>query len=84
MRRERYSVQAPANKEGAGLWLAFSYGGETYSDPDSRVREKFTHREFVGEWDVAYIDFLRDKAIAGFLGSLMHGVSFQSTASTLP
>jgi len=32
-RLERYDVEAPANKEGAGLWLEFTYLGETYTDP---------------------------------------------------
>jgi hypothetical protein len=83
-RRLRYSAEAPANKEGAGLWLTFGYGGETYSDPDSRIRARFSHREFLGEWDRAYMQFLRDRAILGFLETLMRGVTFKTTAGSLP
>lgn len=83
-RLERYLVEAPANKRGAGLWLTFGYGGETYSLPDGNERIGFSGREFMSEWDTAYIDFLRDKAIAEFLATLTEGYTFETSAGSLP
>lgn len=83
-RLERYKVEAPANKEGAGLWLHFAYGGETYTDPATGKREPFEHRAFVAEYHSAYWDFLRDKAIQAFLTSLLRGYTFRTSAGNLP
>ncbi|WP_369260146.1 hypothetical protein [Streptomyces sp. R35] len=83
-RLERYAVEAPANKNGAGLWLTFGYSGETYSFPDGTGRIGFSHREFLDEWDTAYIDFLRDKAIKEFLATLTSDCGFRTSAGNLP
>ncbi|GGR72424.1 hypothetical protein GCM10010169_15480 [Micromonospora fulviviridis] len=84
LRLERYTVEAPANKEFAGLWFTFGYGGETYKSPNSRDREPFEHRKFFGEYEVAYGRFLRDKAILSFMSQIMSGIDFRSSASVLP
>lgn len=83
-RLERYQVEAPANKHGAGLWVTLGYGGETYSPPDGKERVGFSGREFLAEWDTAYIDFLRNKAAGEFLATLTEGYTFKSTAGNLP
>lgn len=81
-RLERYIVEAPGNKQGAGLWLVFSYAGETYSMDEARVR--FEHEPFLAEAGRAYVNFLRDKALGRFLAGLLQDVTFRSTAGNLP
>jgi len=82
-RLERYLTEAPANKEGAGLWMSFVYGGETYSFPDGSARVNFDSDRFFFEHG-AYVRFLRDKAIGRFLASLMYGTDFETSPDTLP
>lgn len=81
-RLERYVIEAPANKEGAGLWLSFSYNGETYTLGDSRIR--FDLDPFLSEGGGAYVTFLRDKALGRFLTSLLQDTTFRSSTDTLP
>jgi hypothetical protein len=81
-RLERYVLEAPANKGGAGLWLQFSYGGETHTLDEERVR--FDSDQFVAEGGHAYVTFLRDKALTRFLTSLLQDVPFRSATDTLP
>lgn len=79
---ERYTVEAPANKEGAGLWLNFSYNGETLSLAEAR--EPFDLSKFIGLSQGAYVSFLRDKALGTFLAQLLADTSFRSATATLP
>lgn len=79
---ERYNIEAPANKEGAGLWLQFSHGGETYSL--GAVREKFDLSRFLRQSGIAYTQFLRDKALDKFLANLLGDTSFRSATTSLP
>lgn len=80
----RYSIEAPANMGWSSLWFKFSYGGESYSAPESNLREAFDPEAFLAEYDTAYVEFLRDKAINRFMEWLLHGYHFKSTASSLP
>jgi hypothetical protein len=86
MRLERYALEAPANKGRLGLWVRFSYAGDTYTVPESDdlERVKFNGTDFFEEHEDAYVGFLRNTAIEGFLGSLLNGYTFQTSASTLP
>lgn len=85
MRLCRYTIEAPANKEGAALWFKFAYGGETYSSPDlAQERTPFDPEHFLDESDRAYVKFLRDTAIGGFLESLFKEYSFKTSAYLLP
>lgn len=85
MRICRYTIEAPANKEGAAVWFKFSYGGETYSNPDrDQERTPFEPEHFLDESDRAYVKFLRDTAIDGFLESLLKEYSFKTSAYQLP
>jgi hypothetical protein len=85
MRLYRYSLEAPANKDGAALWVKFSYGGETYSSPSGRQqRTPFNADQFLTEYDRAYVGFLRDTAIGGFLASLFREYVFRTSAYLLP
>jgi hypothetical protein len=83
-RLERYNVEGPANKEGKSVWTTFQYGGETYADPRTQQRVAFQPTGFFSEGDVAYAEFLRERAIRTFLTSLLAGHSFESTAGVLP
>lgn len=79
----RYSVEAPANMEWKSLWVRFSYSGQAYTSPTGE-REAFDPT-VLNEWSEAYLGFLRDFALNGFLASLMHGYHFKTaTSSRLP
>jgi hypothetical protein len=80
----RFSVEAPANMGWSSLWFTFEYRGESYTSPDNNTRETFDPNVFLAEYDRAYINFLRDAAINGFMQWLMRGYSFRSTAGELP
>jgi hypothetical protein len=82
----RYSLEAPANKEGVALWARFSYGGETYASPSQppQARIPFNPDLFLAEYDRAYAHFLRDNAIGGLLTSLLDGYEFRTSPYQLP
>jgi hypothetical protein len=83
-RIRHYSLEAPGNLGWSTLWFTFQYRGETYTDPDSGVREPFLADAFLTEYPTAYVDFLRDNAISGFLRWLLDGYHFKSAASFVP
>lgn len=83
-RRLNYAVQAPGNLNYSSLWFTFAYMGESYTDPESNMREAFNSNAFLSEYDAAYTSFLRDSAINGFMEWLMRGYRFKSTAGSLP
>lgn len=83
-RRIRFSVEAPGNKRYSSLWFSFQYIGETYTDPDTNLREAFEADLLLSEYDKAYIQFLRDSAINGFMEWLLKGYRFNTTSGGLP
>ena len=83
-RLTKFQVEAPANHAWSTLWLNFSYAGDSYTSPDGRVREAFVPEALLGEYDRAYVEFLRDSAINGFMEWLLRGFQFKSTAGLLP
>ena len=80
----RFSVEAPANMEWSSLWFEFTYGSESYTSPDTGVRMEIGAEDVLAEYESAYIDFLRESAINGFLQSLMTGYRFRTTSSEIP
>lgn len=82
-RRIRYSVEAPSNRGFAGLWFVFGYGSETYTDPDTGMREWVEPSILLEEYDRAY-RFVWDRAIGGFMKSLLSQLQFKTTASYIP
>ena len=83
-RRLRFSVEAPGNLQYSTLWFALQYIGETYESAEDGHREAFNPNEFLSEYIQAYVSFLRDNAINGFLEWLLHGYSFKTTVGGLP
>jgi hypothetical protein len=83
-RRLGFSVEAPGNLEYSTLWFNFQYMGETYTSPETGTREPFNPSDFLTEYAPAYVSFLRDNAINGFMDSLLHSYYFKSTAGSLP
>lgn len=83
-RRLRFSVEAPGNLAYSTLWFTFEYMGETYAAPEGGRREAFNPNEFLTEYEQAYVTFLRDNAINGFMEWLLRGYYFKSTAGSLP
>lgn len=79
-----YQVEAPGNLEWSSLWLTFQYRAESYTSPTDGTREDFDPDAFLREYEEAYIWFLRDRAILGFLASLLRGYSFKTTPGVLP
>jgi len=83
-RRLVFAAEAPGNLQYSTLWLRFEYIGETYTSPDDGHREPFSPNEFLTEYTQAYVSFLRDIAINGFMDWLLRGYYFKSTAGPLP
>jgi hypothetical protein len=83
-RRLRFGVEAPANLEYSTLWFSFSYGGESYTEATTGKREGFDPNVFLSEYEQAYVGFLRDCALTGFLEWLMRGYTFKSSSGNLP
>ena len=79
----RFTVEAPANLGWSSLWFTLAYRGESYTSPDDGTREAFDSDKFLSEYPNAYVTFLRDSAINGFIEWLMHGYHFRTTAGDL-
>ena len=82
-RRLTYSVEAPSNREFTGLWFNFNFGSETYTNPLTNEREWVDPGLLLDEYGRAY-KFLWDRAIGGFMKSLLSHLSFKTTASYIP
>jgi len=82
-RKLTYSVTAPSNQQFSGLWFEFTYGSETFTDPDTGKREWIDPQMLLDEFERAY-DFMWHKASKGFISSLLRQVSFKSTATYIP
>ncbi|TMC09512.1 MAG: hypothetical protein E6J41_10555 [Chloroflexi bacterium] len=82
-RLERYSVEAPSNQLWSSLWFNFEYRATSYTDPESGIRETVDPVLLLNDYRSAYVDFLRDKALSGFMASLLEGYRFSTTAGTL-
>ena len=80
----RFTVEAPANMEWSSLWFEFTYGSESYTSPDTGVRMEVGAENVLAEYEPAYLEFLRESAINGFLQSLMSGYRFRTTSSDIP
>ena len=80
----RFQVEAPANMGWSSLWFTFSYGGESYTSPDGLSRESFDPNGVLSEYYPAYVTFLRDSAINGFMEYLLRGYQFKATPTYLP
>lgn len=78
LRNEWFTIEAPGNREWSTLWFRFELRAEPYTRPDG-VRTSFDPGRFLGEYLTAYQEFFRDKALVGFLGSVLDGYSFRST-----
>lgn len=83
-RRLTYSVEAPGNLNYSTLWFTFEYIGESYTSPETSEREAFNSDVFLTEHSQAYISFLRDNAIQGFMTGLLSGYQFKSSSNSLP
>jgi hypothetical protein len=83
-RSVRFKVEAPSNKNGTGLWFTFEYRGESYTSPETGIREAFSPQHFLNDYEAAYTKFLRDTALARFMESLLKGYIFRSSAHNLP
>lgn len=83
-RRLRFSVEAPGNLNYSTLWFTFEYIGESYTSPETSQREAFNSDHFLTEHSQAYISFLRDSAIDGFMAWLLSGYEFKTSSGTLP
>ena len=81
--REVYELQAPANREYGALWAEFSYLAET-SDSDAPPRTVTDMGQFISRVDLPLNDFLQMHCLNNFLGTLSEGVSFHSSAGSLP
>lgn len=84
-RREGYQVSAPSNNEWSSLWFTFTYIGDSYISP-AGLRSPFNDRDFITARGalIPYVNFLRDRAIRGFVSTLTHGYEFVTTPDILP
>jgi hypothetical protein len=82
-RQLTYSVEAPSNRDFAGLWFNFGYGNETYSDPESGRREWIDPQCLLDEYNQAY-HFMWERAVGGFMKSLISQLSFKTTPAYIP
>jgi hypothetical protein len=81
--REIYKVEAPGNLDYGALWVEFAYLAETRDDSSGKRRQP-DFSEFLRRYDHPVTDFLRDRALNGFLSDLTSRVSFDSTPGLLP
>ncbi|MFG1645506.1 hypothetical protein ACGFMK_34930 [Amycolatopsis sp. NPDC049252] len=81
--REIYKVEAPGNLDYGALWVEFTYIAETRDDSSGK-RQQPDFSEFLRRYDHPVTDFLRDRALNGFLSDLTSHVSFNSTPGLLP
>jgi hypothetical protein len=82
---EVYKVEAPGNSDWTTLWFTFSFDGGAATSADGR-RIPFKPEEFVSPSTnvEAYLGFLRQRAMQGFLADLTKGYTFRTTPSGLP
>ncbi|WP_249644563.1 hypothetical protein [Nocardia sputi] len=81
--REIYSVEAPGNLDYGTIWADFHYLAETRDDKEGRrVEPDFS--AFLRRFDHPVTDFLRDRALKGYLSDLTDGVEFKTTPGLLP
>jgi hypothetical protein len=81
--RENYTVQAPSNRSHSSIWFYFSYTGETFQAPDG-TRHVFDASDFLKHFEIPYAEFLRDRALGGFLTDLTESFVFDTTTGGLP
>ncbi|MCP3973234.1 MAG: hypothetical protein GY720_01935 [bacterium] len=81
--REVYTVEGPANRRRTSLWFDFGYVGETYESADGG-REPFDPSAFLSEYEIPYVQFLRNRALSKFVSELTEGHVFLTTAGRLP
>jgi hypothetical protein len=84
-RREVYEVSAPSNNEWSSLWFTFNYIGDSYTSPEG-ARSPFNDKDFVSARGALapYVDFLRNRALCGFVTTLTEGYAFITTPDILP
>jgi hypothetical protein len=72
---ETYKVSGPSNNEWRTLVFDFNYSGDTYV-PSSGERQPFEQKSFItgGRISEAYLDFFRQRALAGFMKGVLFGV----------
>lgn len=78
-----YDTQAPGNLDYGTLWLGFHYLAET-RDEHGGKRHEPDYSAFLRRYDHPVSDFLRDRALDGFLSDLTVGVAFKATPGLLP
>jgi hypothetical protein len=81
---EVYDLQAPANRDRTSIWVYFSFLGATRDDAPGDGRIDFDSAAFIGDWVTPLVDFLRDRGIVGFLGSVVGDKKFRTTSAQLP
>lgn len=78
-----YSAEAPANSGYSGLWFSFSYGSETYTNPQTGEREWSAPNVLLDEHERVY-QFIWSKGLEGFVKSILGGLDFKTTATYIP
>jgi len=81
--RELYRAEAPGNLDYGTLWLEFHYIAETRDDMQGK-RSQPDFSQFLQRYDHPVSDFLRDRALHGFLADLTDGTAFKATPGLLP
>jgi hypothetical protein len=78
------SVEAPSNSGWSGLFFSLSYVGENFTDQNNH-RVEIDPEIFLSSARCAdaYVSFLRDMGIEGFMASVTSGFEFETTASTI-
>lgn len=83
--REIYSIQAPGNQEYRGIWFDFHCIAETIREGNQIERRTPPQPEFLLEnYEVPYVDFFRDRALAGFLGDFFKNWQFSCATGSMP
>jgi hypothetical protein len=81
--REIYNTEAPGNLDYGTLWLDFHYVAETRGEHGGKRYEP-DYSAFLRRYDHPISDFLRDRALDGFLSDLTSDVAFKATPGLLP
>lgn len=87
--REIYNVEAPANQGYRGIWFDFTSVAESLSIDrrrDGTFQPRIAPRiEFLLEhYEMPYVDFFRDRAVAGFMTDLFKNHNFSCTTGAMP
>jgi len=83
--REIYTIQAPGNRDYGVLWADFTYVAETPAETHGKeARNQPDFDAFIDRFDLPLNDFLRDRALVGFLSALTKGLQFKTTPGQLP